>query len=114
MSLAKPLPQGVKFEHPVHVRSDGKTRGKDGQVVRRVVMEFLEGKPGQVTSTLRKAMTAAGFKASKVGKKTEGVRHVTFRKEGLEKKVHAWVKAAPLAKTEHADALGTVRIDWPE
>ena len=51
--LAKPLPQGVKFDHPVHVRSDGRTRAKDGRIVRRVVMEFLDGHPGRLIQQCR-------------------------------------------------------------
>lgn len=110
--LNKPLPQHVILTFPYHVRADRPMETKAGKKVRRVVMEFLDGKAGEAITSLKASMKAAGFTASPVVSKTKGVRFVAFRKEGYGR-VQVWVSAHRELETLHEQAKGTIRLDWP-
>lgn len=110
--LPEALPQGFALAFPYHFtkREIIHPGRKDARL--RYTVEYLEGDPASIASSLGASARAAGFTSTQAKRFGDGRLHFIARKTGYGQ-LRAEIKPAGDRKLSNAAARGTVVMGWP-
>jgi len=110
--LPEALPQGFALGFPYHFtkREIVHPGRKDARL--RYTVEYLDGDPAAIASSLGASARAAGFTSTQAKRFDDGRLHFIARKPGYGQ-LRAEIKPAGDRKLSNAAARGTLVMGWP-
>jgi pyruvate/2-oxoglutarate dehydrogenase complex dihydrolipoamide acyltransferase (E2) component len=110
--LATPLPKGITLDFPYHLRQDIVETSKDGRKRRKVTVEYLQGTPQDIRTSVGAALKGAGLELQEESTTRDGGARLKYRLKGFGTVVVS-IPSTKRDKYRNPAAQGHMSLDFP-